>query len=166
MAQKSIGNFKLKSDSENLTLDKNPENKTLKKFVELKSLKEEIHQMKSDFNKQVFAARQRKTNLCDFVKQKMKRLEKIQEELPPDQIKIVEVVPVIKEDVEFFDEKFQVNTRKKVKSIALDHEYCFHLKNNKTVKNKLNLENIYQKILTNGITVEECKYAGHCLFRL
>lgn len=106
LAKNAIGNFVLKSDPENISIEQNPENSTMAKYSELKRLREDIQQMKRDFNAQVFVARQQKSELCHYVKEKLMELEGIQVEIPADHIKTVAMIPSIDENIEYLDRKF------------------------------------------------------------
>lgn len=107
-AKNAIGNFVLKSDPENITIERNPEKSTIAKYLELKRLREEIQQMKRDFNGQVIAARQQKLDLRDYVKTQLRKLEGIQREIPADQVKMIATIPSIDENVELLDRKFEI----------------------------------------------------------
>lgn len=106
MAKNAIGNFILKSDPENISFERHPTKSTIVKYLELKRLRDEIERTKRDFNEQVFAARQQKLNLCDYIGQQLKKLHAIQVEIPADRIKTVKITASIDENVEFLDQKF------------------------------------------------------------
>lgn len=76
------------------------------KYSELKRLRADIQQMKRDFNAQIFVARQQKSELCHYVKEKLKELQGIQVEIPADHNKTIAIIPSIDENIEYLDRKF------------------------------------------------------------
>lgn len=76
------------------------------KYLELKRIRDEIHQIKRSFNGEVFAARQQKIELCDYVKEQLKKLQALQVEIPADKMRTIRIIPSMDENVELLDRKF------------------------------------------------------------
>lgn len=104
VAKTTIGSYKLTQSVQQCG--------TLKKLSELLDIKDEIYNVKDVYNQEVFVAREKKILLCQYVESKLIILNKIHSELPQDQIKIVENIPKMNEDLECAEKKFTVIFRK------------------------------------------------------
>lgn len=78
------------------------------KYLELKRIRDEIQQIKRSFNGEVFAARQQKIELCDYVNEQLKKLQALQVEIPADKMRTIRIIPSMDENVELLDRKFDL----------------------------------------------------------
>lgn len=99
-ARTAIGSYKLTQSVEQCS--------TVKKLSELLNLKDQIYNIKDAYNQKVFATREKKRLLCEYVEGRLEALKKIHSELPEDQRKMIENIPKIDEDVEYAEIKFMV----------------------------------------------------------
>lgn len=103
-AKQTIGDYKLKSDLQiDASTDEQAEN-IIKKLQELIKVREDIYNIRNDYNKKIFKARDAKKELIRYVKRKLKRLDEIQREIPEkDRVNYKEILPVVAFD---FDREF------------------------------------------------------------
>lgn len=102
-ARIAIGSYKLTQSVQQCN--------TLNKLSALLDIKDEIYNVKDAYNRKVFVAREKKRLLCQYVERKLKILNKIHAKLPQDQIKLIEHIPQINEDLEYAENKFVVISR-------------------------------------------------------
>lgn len=113
-------------------------------------MRDGIQQIKRNFNEEVFAARQQKLELCEYVNEQLKRLQAIHVEIPPDQMKTIEMIPSIDENVELLDRKFELA------SSIVNGETPVLNKIESVIENDVTTD-FYQAVLEMGTTASSSK---------
>lgn len=80
-AQQTMGNYKLKSDPKYEANDEQRET-VQKKLQELLKTREDVYKIRNDYNVKVFALRDKKKSLIEYIQRKLKQLDKIHDEIP------------------------------------------------------------------------------------
>ncbi|XP_058463045.1 cilia- and flagella-associated protein 44 isoform X2 [Malaya genurostris] len=105
-ASETIGDYKLKTD-----LDYEPNEDeletTMTKYRTLLRVREQMFTIKHEYNKQVFALRDKKTELVKYVECKKRKLAEIHEEIPENQRKMASVEVKIDVAMEFPEREFE-----------------------------------------------------------
>ncbi|XP_055535978.1 cilia- and flagella-associated protein 44 isoform X2 [Wyeomyia smithii] len=107
-AASSIGDYKLKTDPEYSPKEDYRET-TLTKYRDLLECKEKLFTLKNDYNKQVFALRDKKMELIKYVEKQKKKLRKIHEEIPEEKRKMPTVDIKTNSTLEFPENEFKLD---------------------------------------------------------
>ena len=83
-AKQTIGNYKLKTDVKFEATEEQRETIT-KKLQEILKTRDDVYNIRNDYNKKVFALRDKKKNLIEYIEKKLKKLVEIHLEIPEKQ---------------------------------------------------------------------------------
>lgn len=106
-AEKTVGDYKLKTDSL-FEASEEERDTTIKKFTELIKLREEIYHIRNDYNTKVFALREKKSKLIEFIKKKIEKLNEIHLEIPSSRRTLPTITIVFNYDREYPEQNYDL----------------------------------------------------------
>lgn len=83
-AQQTIGNYKLKTDP-NFEAMEDERESVAKKLQELMKTREDVYNIRNEYNQKIFALRDKKKNLIDYIHRKLEKLDEVHLEIPEGQ---------------------------------------------------------------------------------
>ncbi|XP_055624931.1 cilia- and flagella-associated protein 44 isoform X2 [Toxorhynchites rutilus septentrionalis] len=107
-AENTIGDYKLKTDPEYEPNEEELET-TMAKYRDLLRVREELFTIRHDYNQRVFALRDKKKELIEYIERKKKKLFEIHEELPENQRKMPPVEVSFNMSVEYPENDFTLD---------------------------------------------------------